>query len=318
VKDGNVIDATEFADLRRIADNASLFAVDGYVHTLSRYVAYGSDANTKYQGAALGDLASGSSSTHLDKLMNKWFLGLDRPAAAGTYRQIAGTLFVGGASYADVKQGQVGDCYFVCALAEIALRSNSTITNMFVVNGDGTYGVKFKSPVGQSVFVTVDSYLPTNGAGNLIYAGMGANYNSAGNELWVSLAEKAYAQVNEFGWSRYGSDNGQNTYVALEGGYIGDALEHVTGQNSNYTFTNGSTSFTTFVNAWNAGKLVGFASKTAPASGSVVGSHAYAVVDYNSSNQTLTLFNPWGTQYGLLTVNWSQIQQNFDYFDRTV
>jgi hypothetical protein len=320
-KDGNYIDGTEIADLRKMVDATSLWGGSHYLQTLTSYLAYGTVANAKYQGTSLGGLGSGAASTTMDKLVNKWFLGLDRPAAAGTYRQIAGTLFVGGAAYTDVKQGSVGDCYFVASLAEVALRSNSTITSMFVVNGDGTYGVKFRSPIGQTVYVTVDSYLPTNGAGYLVYAGMGAHYSWTSNELWVALAEKAYAQLNEFGWSRYGSDSGQNSYAALNGGFIGDALEHITGQNSTYTFTNGSTSINTFIAAWNSGKLIGFASFSAPPN--VVGSHAYAVVsvNYNASNptnSTVTFFNPWGIQYGLTTLTWAQVQQNFQYFDRTV
>ena len=46
------------------------------------------------------------------------------------FRQVAGQLFVSGAAYTDVKQGSIGDCYYLCALAETALRSNSTITSM--------------------------------------------------------------------------------------------------------------------------------------------------------------------------------------------
>ena len=83
------------------------------------------------------------------------------------------------------------------------------------------------------------------------------------------------------------------------------------------TGTAANQNFSTFVSAFNAGKLIGFASKAHPASTTVVGGHAYAVVGYNATNQTVTLFNPWGIQYGLVTLNWSQIQQNFDYFDRT-
>ena len=64
--------------------------------------------------------------------------------------------------------------------------------------------------------------------------------------------------------------------------------------------------------------MIGFASYASPPSSSVVGSHAYAVVGYNATNQTVTLFNPWGIQHGLLTLSWTQIQANFQYFDRTV
>ena len=85
-----------------------------------------------------------------------------------------------------------------------------------------------------------------------------------------------------------------------------------------FTSTAVGTSFQTFVTAWNAGKSIGFASKqTTPAGSGVVGSHAYAVVGYNATNQTVTLFNPWGTEYATLTLTWTQIQASFQYFDRT-
>ena len=40
-----------------------------------------------YAGQALGNLAAGSTTAHMTNLVNKWFLGLDRPTAGGTYRQ---------------------------------------------------------------------------------------------------------------------------------------------------------------------------------------------------------------------------------------
>ena len=110
---------------------------------LGSYVVTSNTANAKYQGQNLGNLAAGSSAAQMENLINKWFLGLDRPTAGGTYRQMAGQLFVGGATYTDIKQGYLGDCYFMASLAEIALKNPSAITNMFIVNGDGTYTVKF-------------------------------------------------------------------------------------------------------------------------------------------------------------------------------
>jgi hypothetical protein len=81
--------------------------------------------------------------------------------------------------------------------------------------------------------------------------------------------------------------------------------------------TGAATSFTAFVAAFNAGESIGFASYSTPASKSVVGGHAYAVVGYNAGAGTVTLFNPWGIEYGLVTLTWTQVQQNFQYFDRT-
>ena len=318
-EDGGIIDSTELADLKAIVANTTLFGGIESVWKLTSYIVNGNTANTLYQGATLGNLAANSTTAHMEKLIGKWFLGLDRPTAAGTYRQFSGQLFVNGTAYTDIRQGAVGDCYFVAALAETALRNPNLINNMFTVNGDGTYTVKFFN-AGKAEYVTVDSFLPTYSSGAAMYAGMGQMYNNAGNELWVALAEKAYAQLNSMGWLRPGlPGNGQNSYSGIEGGYIYAALGQVTGQATvAFAMTSSSTSFTTFVNAWNAGKSIGFASKPTPAAGSgVVGSHAYVVVGYNTSNQTVTLFNPWGTQYGLLNLTWSQIQTSFSYFDRT-
>jgi Calpain family cysteine protease len=317
-EDGSVVDATELTDLRTIASNTTLFGSFDYVWKLSTYVVSANAANAKYQGTALGNLAAGSSSTQMEKLINKWFLGLDRPTAGGAYRQFAGQLFVGGATYNDIHQGYLGDCYFMASLGEVALKNQAAITNMFVVNGDGTYTVRFYQN-GVAQYVTVDSYLPTNSGGSLIYANHGAYYANASNELWTALAEKAYVQMNEMGWTRGGlTGSGQNSYAAIEGGYIYAALGHISGQTTTpFAYTAGATSFTTFVNAYNQGKMIGFASKSTPASTQVVGGHAYAVVGYNATNQTITLFNPWGVEYGLVTMTWAQIQGSFLYFDRT-
>jgi hypothetical protein len=319
VQDGGSVDATEFADLQRIVSNTTLFGTFEYVWKLTSYIVGGNTANAQYQGQTLGNLAAGSTATQLGNLVNKWFLGLDRPGAGGTYRAFTGQLFVNGAAYSDVFQGAVGDCYLVASLAEVAYRNASQITNMFIVNGDGTYTVRFRQG-STAHYVTVDAYLPTYSNGMAMYAGYGLMYNNASGELWVALAEKAYVQLHEMGWVRSGlPGNGQNSYAAIEGGYIASALSHITGQSATYTWTSASTSFTTFVNAYNGGKMIGFASYANPPAGSgVVGSHAYAVVGYNAANQTVTLFNPWGIQYGLITMSWSQIQANFQYFDRTV
>jgi hypothetical protein len=296
-----------------------LFGSLDHVWKLSSYVVLGNAANARYQGATLGNLAAESSAAHLQNLVNKWFVGLDRPLAAGSYRPIAGTLFVNGASYQDVRQGTLGDCYLLASLAEAAYRNPATIASMFVVNGDGTYTARFFNN-GQAAYVTVDSQLPTDAAGRLVYAGFGSHHANPANELWAPLAEKAYAQINEMGWLRSGmAGSGQNAYAALSGGYIYAALGHVTGRaTSRFGSTAGEGGFRVFVSAFNSGQLIGFASRTAPASPTVAPSHAYAVAGYNAATQTVTLFNPWGIQYGLITMNWGQIQANFAYFDRTV
>ena len=317
-EDDGVLDAVEFSDLQAITAKTSLFDNLEYVAKLSSYVVAGNAANAQYQGQSLGNLAAGSSSIQLQNLVNKWFLGLDRPATPSNYAPISGTLFVDGPSYTDVNQGNVRDCYILSSLAETALKTPAAITNMFIINGDGTYTLRFYNNT-QAEYVTVDSYLPVDGADVLVYAGIGKRANDPANELWVSLAEKAYAQINEMGWLRpFISGNGQNNYAAIAGGYIYAALGQITGQaTAAFNMTLVPTNFALFVDAYNQNKLIGFSSKSAPASAAVVANHAYAVVSYNEADQTITLFNPWGVQFGLLTMTWAEIQGSFTHFDRT-
>ena len=121
-EDGGIIDATELTDLRAIDAATFLFGNLDYVQKLTGYIVNGSVANRNYQGQALGGFGAGSADTQMEKLVNKWFLGLDRPTASGAYRQFAGSLFVNGPTYSDIHQGAVGDCYFVSSLGELAAR----------------------------------------------------------------------------------------------------------------------------------------------------------------------------------------------------
>lgn len=317
-QDGGVVDTTEFGDLQAIVNNAKLFGTQDYIKQLAADVVLGNAANAHYQGQTLGNLVAGAGASQLQSLVNKWFLGLDRPTTTFAYARASGVLFVDGASYSDINQGNVPDCYIMSALAETALKSPTTITNMFIVNGDGTYTVRFYNS-GQPEYVTIDSFLPINDAGQLVYAGVGKAYNNPANELWVSLAEKAYAQLNEVGWSRaYLVGSGQNAYAAIDGGYFYAAVGQVTGRTTvAFITTLVETNFNEFMNAYNLGALIGFTSKRTPVTAGVVSNHAYAVFSYNTADQTITLFNPWGIQYGMLTMNWADIQANFTHFDRT-
>ena len=62
----------------------------------------------------------------------------------------------------------------------------------------------------ESIDVTVDRALAYTSSGAIEYAG------ARGNELWVALIEKAYAQINEEGWLGHAATN---SYAAIDGGY---------------------------------------------------------------------------------------------------
>lgn len=324
-KQDGTVSSTELNDLKAMANNTSLFGSVTYVADITKSVVLGNAANAKFQGTTLGNLAANDTGAKLDKLVGKWFLGADRPDAAYngvtvTYATASGSLFgAGGPKYTDVVQGAVGDCYYVGTLAEIAQQSPSTITSMFIVNGDGTYGVRFYNN-GQQRYVTVDSKLPTYGGGYLLYANMGQHVNNSSNVLWVALAEKAYVQMNEAGWlrpSNYGG--GQNSYQAIAGGWFSDVTAQVANRIGTNYYVGASINVSTFESAYNSGKMIGFGSITTPSNSSIVGNHQYLVSSYNSATKMVTLFNPWGdnngSQYpGHITLSLSQLSTSFNYW----
>ncbi|WYL92885.1 MAG: C2 family cysteine protease [Gloeotrichia echinulata IR180] len=302
-QDGAVIDANELLDLRTIVSNANLFKMEDYVRVLSDKVVNGSVANQKYQGQILGNLSVGSSATQMENLINKWFLGGDRPqtnSTSYTYKAVSGSLFQGGISGNDIKQGSVGDCYYLATLSSIAIEKPSYIQNMFIDNGDGTFTVRFYNN-GVADYVTVDKYLPTTSTGALAYAKTGGLYNVTSNELWVALAEKAYAQLAESGWSR--GVGATNSYASIEGGWMDDVIQQV----ANLTTEWNTPDFMTksqLIDLVNSNKIltVGFVNG---ANFGVVNYHAYTVSSYNSTTGTFNLRNPWG--YSDANVTWEQL-----------
>lgn len=312
-EDNGVVDATEYRDLQNLVSNASTLSIPEHVRVLTDKVVNGDAANQRYQKNPLGNLTAGSSSTQMENLVNKWFLGRDYPTTGYNYQQASGVLFQNGVSYQDIKQGLINDCFFLVGLAATAIQSPKTIENMFINNGDDTYTVKFfRNQVAE--YVTVDKYLPIDSQGRFVYASRGSSYNNSANELWVALAEKAYAQLNESGWIF--QDN-TNSYSGIgKSGYISDALSHITGQAVSMSNVLNQDSLT---NAININKLIGFGSKSSGVAPDIVPSHAYALVSYDSSTQMYTLFNPWGIESSskpsILQLNWNQILTNFSYWD---
>ena len=113
--------------------------------------------------------------------------------------------------------------------------------------------------------------------------------------------------------------NRQNSYSSIEFLYAFTTLSQISGQSTiGLTSASGTTGLTTFASAYNGGELICLISYASPPTSGIVANHAYAVVGFDSTTNTVTLFNPWGSNYGPLTLAWSQVQANFAYFDRTV
>jgi len=161
----------------------------------------------------------------IDRFCDGWKRARDFSSA-----KVAGNepdLFKGGIDPTDIKQGMLGDCYFVAALATLA-EWPERVKKIYVTdsaNQQGIFGVNmYLDGIMQTVWI--DDYFPVfnkevssvrkeNGqelgkAGETIFSA------AQGNELWVAVAEKAYAKAHR-------------GYVIIEGGSCGPTLRDLSG-----------------------------------------------------------------------------------------
>src|SRR5690606_24708526 len=134
-------------------------------------------------------------------------------------------------------------------------------------------------------YVTVDMLLPVTNENRLAFANSGDLASVRNKELWVALAEKAYAQINESGWlRRHDRLNGNNSYHAIAGGYPRNALAQIIGIKTGSTGINSRmASLADVVRKMRNGDIVTFGSAAKPKWSPVVGNHAYTVIAYNSA-----------------------------------
>ncbi len=101
----------------------------------------------------------------------------------------------GGPKYQDVKQGEVGSCYFLARLAALARTHPQFIRDMVVDLGDGTYAVQLHNADGDKRFVRVDADFYISG-GQFVYNG------APNGALWAAVVEKAWA-IHRYGTASY-------------------------------------------------------------------------------------------------------------------
>jgi len=111
----------------------------------------------------------------------------------------------------DIKQGILGDCWFLSATASLAERPGM-VRRLFITkeyNPEGVYQIKLCKN-GEWVTVTVDDYIPCRYKGGPIFS------RGATNEIWVMLLEKAYAKLH-------------GNYQALSSGQTKHAMADLSG-----------------------------------------------------------------------------------------
>ena len=231
---------------------------------------------------------------------------------ASRYASFASSpLFTDGPTYSDIRQGSVGDCYFLASLASMADTNPDSIRQMITPLGDGTYAVRFYRN-GSPVYLRLDASLPVTSGGSLVYARL-----SASGEMWVPLLEKAYAFFR----------TGAGSYSSIESGWMGAVYTDVLNRGSTTVYSNATDQqiYSLITNNLSAGRAITAGSYTS-ASGPIIGSHAYEIKAAYTSGGTMyvTVYNPWGYDAGtstdsnpndgLVTLTMAQLKQYFQTF----
>jgi len=192
----------------------------------------------------------------------------------------------------DVKQGSLGDCYFIAAIsavAEVAERARRCIISRNHYNTAGIHSVAL-CVAGLWEEITLDDNFPCLGT-------KPAFSQSKNQDLWVLLLEKAWAKVH-------------GGYLNIESGYISEALFGLTGAPVYSFFTtpkNSDANWKAILEAERNNYIMCASSKNlksgSDAQDSNTGlsySHAYSLlsgVEVNSNGRPVRLVklrNPWG------------------------
>ncbi|HEX3349604.1 MAG TPA: C2 family cysteine protease [Acetobacteraceae bacterium] len=188
----------------------------------------------------------------------------------------------------DLHQGQIGDCYLLSAIGEIALNNPTFISSIIKQNTNGTETVTLHVPVASSPGRTVlrtEQVVVTNNFPSYGVNGQGQDAVNGVHEIWPQVLESAYAQAN-------------GGYAAIgNGGSPVLAMEELTGQTAMWTQS---------VSAITAGLLESLsASKdlivmdtrnSSQLPYNLVGNHAYMFDGIRTVNGAamVQLANPWG------------------------
>ncbi|QOV91427.1 C2 family cysteine protease [Humisphaera borealis] len=282
-RDGFWLDSTDTVSDADSAENGV-----GAVHKISSFVSY----KTMVGGKAV-------TVTPSKELLGQNFADSDVSGynAVGTINVKNQPLFsAAGPAADDIRQGNVGSCYFISTLSSVAAKNAERIRQSVVDLGDGTFAVRLKNGAADA-YVRVDADLPMGKDGQLMGCRLGA-----GNSSWVAIMEKALTMFRTK--SGNFANNGFASYKRIDGGFLDEGMGYLGVKNIEANkfgmnpFANGMAMFNWIATKAQQGKIVTFGTgKIGTFSGTpAVELHAYSVAGLSQDmfgQPILVLRNPW-------------------------
>lgn len=202
----------------------------------------------------------------------------------------------------DIQQAGLGDCFLQSNLYSMAATEEGRqfLADHIQLNDNGTYTVTIYDENGNAVPVVVTPDAPMAQTDD----GWSSQYDSE-EHLWVQLYEKAFAQAAP---QVSGEDVG---YPSINGGYTGDTLNRITGQEVNSVdmsdagspFVQPALQQAEQSNAPITVSVHESVDLNGDGNTDVYGGHAYSLdhIDWDSEPPMVHLRNPWGSSHATIT-----------------
>jgi Ca2+-binding RTX toxin-like protein len=206
----------------------------------------------------------------------------------------------------DIRQGNLGDCYYLATIASIAKANPDRIRETIVDMGDHTFAVRYFDSYGNEQYFRVDDDVPLNSNGGMYYAGLGQS-----GSLWVAMMEKAFV-VEESGY--YGKAGYQEGYGNVSGGFSEDVFQLMGITPTKLGNWASAASLKDIAAQLALGKAMTTNSDWSAygftPGDHVVKTHVYTIVSVDLNANTITLRNPWGSDAGFQKGAWVQGAQD--------
>ena len=213
-----------------------------------------------------------------------------------------------------IRQGIVGDCFFLAALASVAVACPEVIPRMIKDMGDGSFTVTF--PGDRDLPITVEAPTTVELA---LYA------KSSQYGIWPAVLEKAYGVYLMNVQQKQTMIPADATHAAA---HTYEAFDLLTGQTGHWEFLP-TLEDEKLINILNGA----FRERRAVAAGSCqsksgvcpdgfAASHAFSIIGWNHAREEITMRNPWGrltpeaesrvnTRDGIFAISIPTFRRNF-------